>query len=131
MRHRKTGRKLNRTSSHRSRMFCNMAVSLILHERIRTTLAKGKELKKVIEPLITKAKINTLANRRLVFSSLRDKLAIVKLFEQIAPRFNTRPGGYLRILKEGMRPGDRAPVAIVELVERVTEPAVTETNPAV
>lgn len=118
MRHLKSGRKLNRTSSHRTSMFRNMAASLVKHEVIKTTVAKGKELRRVIEPLITRSKENTLANRRIVFNRLRDKDAVVKLFEQLGPRYKARPGGYLRILKAGFRPGDRAPMAVVELVDK-------------
>ncbi len=118
MRHLKSGRKLNRTSSHREAMFRNMAASLIKHELIRTTLPKAKELRRVAEPLITMAKIDGVANRRLAFARLRDKQAVGKLFVEIGPRYNTRPGGYLRILKCGFRNGDNAPMAYVELVDR-------------
>jgi large subunit ribosomal protein L17 len=118
MRHLKSGRKLNRTSSHRTAMFRNMASSLIKHEVIRTTLPKAKELRRVAEPLITLAKIDGVANRRLAFSRLRDKVAVGKLFTEIAPRFRTRKGGYLRILKCGFRAGDAAPMAYVELLDR-------------
>ena len=118
MRHRKSGRKLNRNSSHRSAMFRNMAASLVEHESIRTTLPKAKELRRVIEPLVTGAKRDDVARRRLAFSRLRDKAAVGKLFTDIAPRFADRPGGYTRILKCGMRPGDNAPMAIIEFVER-------------
>lgn len=118
MRHRNKGRKLNRTSSHRTMMFRNMAASLIRHEVIKTTLAKGKELRSVLEPLITLAKNDSVANRRLAFARLRDKAAVKKLFDELGPRFKERPGGYLRVLKSGFRPGDAAPTAIVELVER-------------
>lgn len=118
MRHRKSGRKLNRTSAHRDAMFRNMAASLINHELIRTTLPKAKELRRVAEPLITLAKIDGVANRRLAFSRLRDKQAVGKLFVEIGPRYQARPGGYLRILKCGFRPGDNAPMAYVELVDR-------------
>jgi len=118
MRHMKSGRKLNRTSSHRQAMFRNMASSLIQHELIRTTLPKAKELRRVAEPLITLAKIDGVANRRLAFSRLRDKQAVGKLFVEIGPRYQARPGGYLRILKCGFRPGDNAPMAYVELVDR-------------
>ena len=118
MRHMKSGRKLNRTSSHREAMFRNMASSLIKHELIRTTLPKAKELRRVAEPLITLAKIDGVANRRLAFSRLRDKQAVGKLFVEIGPRYRERPGGYLRILKCGFRPGDIAPMAYVELVDR-------------
>ncbi|OOG52784.1 50S ribosomal protein L17 [Rhodanobacter sp. B05] len=118
MRHQKSGRKLNRTSSHREAMFKNMASSLFKHELIRTTLPKAKELRRVAEPLITLAKTDGVANRRLAFSRLRDKEAVGKLFVELGPRYNERPGGYLRILKCGFRPGDNAPMAYVELVGR-------------
>jgi large subunit ribosomal protein L17 len=118
MRHRKSGRKLNRTSAHRDAMFSNMAASLINHELIRTTLPKAKELRRVAEPLITLAKVDGVANRRQAFSRLRDKQAVGKLFVELGPRFQARPGGYLRILKCGFRPGDNAPMAYVELVDR-------------
>lgn len=118
MRHRKSGRKLNRTSAHRDAMFRNMAASLINHELIRTTLPKAKELRRVAEPLITLAKVDGVANRRLAFSRLRDKQAVGKLFVELGPRFQSRPGGYLRILKCGFRPGDNAPMAYVELIDR-------------
>jgi large subunit ribosomal protein L17 len=120
MRHQKSGRKLNRTSSHREAMFKNMASSLIKHELIRTTLPKAKELRRVAEPLITLAKTDGVANRRLAFSRLRDKVAVGKLFVELGPRYRERPGGYLRILKCGFRPGDNAPMAYVELVDRPT-----------
>jgi large subunit ribosomal protein L17 len=118
MRHQKSGRKLNRTSSHREAMFKNMAASLIKHELIRTTLPKAKELRRVAEPLITLAKTDGVANRRLAFARLRDKEAVGKLFIELGPRYRERPGGYLRILKAGFRPGDNAPMAYVELVDR-------------
>lgn len=118
MRHMKSGRKLNRTSSHRQAMFRNMVSSLIQHELIRTTLPKAKELRRVAEPLITLAKVDGVANRRLAFSRLRDKVAVGKLFTDIGPRYRERPGGYLRILKCGFRVGDTAPMAFVELVDR-------------
>ena len=118
MRHRKSGRKLNRTSSHREAMFKNMAASLFKHELIRTTLPKAKELRRVAEPLITMAKTDGVANRRLAFSRLRDKQAVGKLFVELGPRYTSRPGGYLRILKCGFRAGDNAPMAYVELVDR-------------
>jgi large subunit ribosomal protein L17 len=118
MRHQKSGRKLNRTSSHREAMFKNMASSLIKHELIRTTLPKAKELRRVAEPLITLSKVDGVANRRLAFSRLRDKEAVGKLFVELGPRYKERPGGYLRILKCGFRPGDNAPMAYVELVGR-------------
>ncbi|MBT2143197.1 MULTISPECIES: 50S ribosomal protein L17 [unclassified Rhodanobacter] len=118
MRHQKSGRKLNRTSSHREAMFRNMASSLVKHELIRTTLPKAKELRRVAEPLITLAKTDGVANRRLAFSRLRDKEAVGKLFVELGPRYKERPGGYLRILKCGFRDGDNAPMAYVELVGR-------------
>jgi len=118
MRHMKSGRKFNRTSSHREAMFKNMAASLIKHELIRTTLPKAKELRRVAEPLITLSKNDGVANRRLAFSRLRDKEAVGKLFVELGPRYKERPGGYLRILKCGFRPGDNAPMAYVELVDR-------------
>ena len=118
MRHQKSGRKLNRTSSHREAMFKNMASSLFKHELIRTTLPKAKELRRVAEPLITLAKTDGVANRRLAFSRLRDKEAVGKLFVELGPRYKERPGGYLRILKCGYRDGDNAPMAYVELVGR-------------
>lgn len=118
MRHQKSGRKLNRTSSHREAMFRNMAASLVKHELIRTTLPKAKELRRVAEPLITLAKVDGVANRRLAFARLRDKQAVGKLFVELGPRYRERPGGYLRILKCGFRPGDNAPMAYVELVDR-------------
>jgi large subunit ribosomal protein L17 len=118
MRHMKSGRKLNRDSSHREAMFRNMASSLIRHELIKTTLPKAKELRRVAEPLITLAKVESVANRRLAFARLRDKVAVGKLFTDIGPRYRARPGGYLRILKCGFRAGDSAPMAYVELVDR-------------
>jgi large subunit ribosomal protein L17 len=118
MRHRKSGRHLSRTSSHRTAMYRNMAASLFEHELIRTTLPKAKELRRVAEPLITLAKQDSVANRRLAFSRLRSKSAVGKLFTDLGPRFKERPGGYVRILKAGFRRGDAAPMAIVELVER-------------
>jgi large subunit ribosomal protein L17 len=122
MRHRKAGRKLNRNSSHRRAMFRNMTASLIHHELIKTTLPKAKELRRVAEPLITLAKEDTVAKRRLAFSRLRDKEAVGKLFGELAPRYAQRPGGYLRILKCGYRAGDNAPMAYVELVDRPDAP---------
>ncbi len=118
MRHLKKGRKLNRKRSHRELMFRNMAASLIEHEIIKTTTAKSKELRTVIEPLITLSKIDTVANRRLAFRRLRSKLAVKKLFDTLGPRFKGRPGGYTRVLKCGFRAGDAAPMAYIELVER-------------
>ena len=118
MRHRNTGRKLGRTSSHRKAMFSNMCCSLIEHELIRTTLPKAKELRRYIEPLITVSKVDSVATRRHVFDTLRSKAAVGKLFTTLGPRYVERPGGYLRVLKCGFRPGDNAPMAIVELVDR-------------
>ncbi|MCC5888264.1 MAG: 50S ribosomal protein L17 [Gammaproteobacteria bacterium] len=118
MRHRKSGRQLNRNSSHRAAMFRNMAVSLFEHEVIKTTLPKAKELRRVAEPLITLAKEDSVANRRLAFSRTRSKVAVGKLFNDLGPRYSERPGGYTRILKCGYRPGDSAPMAYIELVGR-------------
>ena len=118
MRHRKSGRKLNRTSSHRKAMFRNMSASLVEHELIKTTVPKAKELRRVIEPLITRAKTDSVANRRIAFSRIRDKDAVAKLFAELGPRYQERPGGYVRILKCGQRAGDNAPMAYVELVDR-------------
>ena len=118
MRHRHGLRKLNRTSSHRLAMLRNMANSLFTHEAIRTTLPKAKELRRVAEPLITLSKNPTVANRRLAFDRLRDRDVVVKLFDELGPRYKARPGGYLRILKFGFRQGDSAPMALVELVDR-------------
>jgi len=118
MRHRQSGRQLNRNSSHRQAMFRNMSVSLIEHELIKTTLAKAKELRRVVEPLITLAKEDTVANRRLAFSRTRSKAAVGKLFDELGPRYQERPGGYLRVIKAGFRTGDKAPIAYVELVDR-------------
>ena len=127
MRHHKSGRKLNRTSSHREAMFRNMAVSLLRHEQLVTTLPKAKELRRVAEPLITLAKTASLANRRLAYSRLRDRDMVGKLFDDLGVRFKDRPGGYLRILKTGYRRGDAAPMALVQLTEqRANEAAVTE-----
>ncbi len=121
MRHRKSGRKLNRNSSHRKAMFQNMTVSLLRHELIKTTLPKAKELRRVAEPIITIAKEDNVATRRLVFNRLRDKEILNKLFTDLGPRFKNRPGGYLRIIKCGFRPSDKAPMALVELVDRQVE----------
>ncbi|WMS89051.1 50S ribosomal protein L17 [Pleionea litopenaei] len=118
MRHRKSGRQLNRNSSHRQAMFRNMSVSLFKHQVIKTTLPKAKELRRVAEPLITLAKTDSVANRRLAFSRTRSKEAVGILFEELGPRYQDRPGGYLRIIKAGFRTGDNAPMAIVELVDR-------------
>jgi large subunit ribosomal protein L17 len=118
MRHRKSGRKLGRNSSHRKAMYRNMAASLVHHETIKTTLPKAKELRRVVEPLITLAKEDGVARRRLAFSRLRDDAAVGKLFGELGPRFRERPGGYLRILKMGHRPGDAAPMAVVQLLDQ-------------
>jgi large subunit ribosomal protein L17 len=118
MRHRNTGRQLSRNSSHRRAMLRNMAVSLLRHEAIKTTVPKAKELRRVAEPLITMAKTDGVARRRLAFARLRDRDAVTKLFNELGPRFKDRPGGYLRILKMGNRPGDNAPMAFVELLDR-------------
>ena len=126
MRHRKSGRQLNRNSSHRIAMFRNMASSLFEHEVIKTTLPKAKELRRIVEPLITLAKTDSVANRRLAFSRLRDKDMVAKLFSDVGPRFTTRPGGYTRILKCGFRSGDAAPMAFIELVQRGTEESSAE-----
>lgn len=128
MRHGNSNRKLNRTSSHRAAMFRNMTASLLNHEVIKTTLPKAKELRKYAEPLITLGKNATLANRRLAFSRLRDRDMVTKLFNELGPRYQTRNGGYLRVLKCGFRNGDNAPMAFVELVDR---PETTETQEVV
>jgi large subunit ribosomal protein L17 len=125
MRHRHGLRKLNRTSSHRLAMLRNMTCSLLKHELIKTTLPKAKELRRVVEPIITLGKSPSLANRRLAFNRLRDRQMVVKLFDELGPRYATRNGGYLRILKYGFRKGDNAPMALVELVDR---PEVSETE---
>ncbi|ADZ89568.1 50S ribosomal protein L17 [Marinomonas mediterranea] len=126
MRHRKSGRHLNRTSSHRKAMFKNMAASLFEHEVIKTTLPKAKELRRVAEPLITLAKEDSVANRRLAFARTRSKDAVGKLFSELGPRYQNRPGGYVRILKCGFRAGDNAPMAYVELVDRPVAEAEAE-----
>ncbi len=118
MRHRQSNRKLNRTTSHRLAMFRNMSNSLLRHEVIKTTLPKAKDLRRFVEPLITLGKNPTLSNHRLAFDRLRDREMVVKLFDELGPRYKTRPGGYLRILKYGFRIGDNAPMALVELVDR-------------
>lgn len=118
MRHRLSGRKLNRNSSHRKAMFKNMIASLVEHEAIKTTLPKAKELRRFAEPLITLSKVDSVANRRLAFDRLRCKAAVGKLFNELGPRYEARPGGYVRILKCGYRTGDKAPMAFVELVDR-------------
>ncbi|GHA98151.1 50S ribosomal protein L17 [Modicisalibacter luteus] len=127
MRHRKSGRHLNRTSSHRQAMFKNMCVSLVEHEVIKTTLPKAKELRRHIEPLITLSKQDSVANRRLAFSRTRSKETVGKLFNELGPRYANRPGGYVRVLKCGYRTGDNAPMAYVELVDRpVADEAASE-----
>ena len=118
MRHRNSGRQLSRNSSHRSAMLKNMAVSLLRHEIIQTTVPKAKELRRVAEPLITMAKNDSVHRRRVAFARLRDRATVTKLFNELGPRYRDRPGGYLRILKSGYRPGDNAPMAYVELVDR-------------
>ncbi|HYE71416.1 MAG TPA: 50S ribosomal protein L17 [Aquabacterium sp.] len=129
MRHGNGLRKLNRTSEHRQAMLRNMCVSLLQHEAIKTTVPKAKELRRVVEPLITLAKTPSLANRRLAFNRLRDRDIVTKLFNELGPRYQTRPGGYTRILKMGFRVGDNAPLAFVELVDR-PEPAAAEATEA-
>jgi large subunit ribosomal protein L17 len=118
MRHRKSGRKLNKNSSHRNALFSNMACSLFKHELIKTTLPKAKELRMLAEPLITLSKIDSVAKRRFAFAKLNDRDVVTKLFNELGPRYQSRSGGYLRIIKCGFRPGDDAPMAIVELVDR-------------
>ncbi len=125
MRHRQSGRRLGRTSSHRTAMYRNMAASLVRHETIKTTLPKAKELRRVIEPLITLAKQDGVSRRRLAFSRLRDDAAVGKLFNELGPRFKDRPGGYLRILKVGYRAGDAAPMALVQLLDQPDPPEET------
>jgi large subunit ribosomal protein L17 len=129
MRHRKSGKRLGRTSSHRKALFRNMTNSLFQQELIRTTLPKAKELRRFAEPLITLAKSDSVATRRLAFDRLRDKVTVGKLFTDLGPRFKERPGGYLRILKCGFRPGDSAPMAIVELVGRAIQPVAMPKKP--
>lgn len=118
MRHRHSGRQLNRNSSHRQAMFRNMAISIVEHEVIKTTLPKAKELRRVVEPLITLAKTDSVANRRLAFARTRDNAVVAKLFTELGPRYEGRPGGYTRIIKCGFRTGDKAPMAYIELVDR-------------
>ncbi|MCU7833631.1 MAG: 50S ribosomal protein L17 [gamma proteobacterium symbiont of Taylorina sp.] len=118
MRHRQSGRQLGRNSSHRQAMFKNMAVSLLRHEIIKTTLPKAKELRRVVEPMITRGKVDSVANRRIIFARTRDNEVTAKLFTEIGPRYQDRPGGYIRILKCGFRSGDKAPMAYVELIDR-------------
>ncbi len=126
MRHRHSGRQLNRNSSHRKAMFQNMVISLVEHELIRTTLAKAKELRRFAEPVITLSKVDSVANRRLAFDRLRNDRAVGKLFNELGPRYENRPGGYLRVLKCGLRTGDKAPMAYVELVDRPLQGVVEE-----
>jgi large subunit ribosomal protein L17 len=126
MRHRLSGRQLNRNSSHRQAMFRNMATSLFNHEIIKTTLPKAKELRRVAEPLITMAKIDSVSGRRLAFARIRDDAMVAKLFTELGPRYQDRPGGYVRILKCGFRAGDKAPMAYVELVDRPIDAEVVE-----
>lgn len=128
MRHRKSGRQLNRNSSHRQAMFRNMAGSLVKHEIIKTTLPKAKELRRVLEPLITLAKQDSVANRRLAFARTRDKEVVGKLFNELGPRYEERPGGYTRIMKCGFRTGDNAPMAYVELVDRTAAEEIVEAS---
>jgi len=130
MSHRHGLRKLNRTSSHRLAMLRNLTNALLRYEAIRTTVPKAKELRRVVEPIITLAKTPTLANRRLAFARLRDREMVVKLFNELGPRFQARPGGYTRILKAGFRPGDNAPIAYVELVDRPEGVEAVETEEA-
>ena len=126
MRHRKAGRRLNRTAAHRRAMLRNMAASLLEHEAIRTTLPKARELRRFVEPLITQSREDTPHRRRRMFNRLRDRAAVGKLFAELGPRYRSRPGGYLRILKAGFRPGDNAPLAYVELVDRPADEAAAE-----
>ena len=126
MRHRCSGRQLSRNASHRKAMFKNMAVALLRHEAIVTTLPKAKELRKIVEPLITLAKVPSVANRRLAFDRIRDREIVVKLFDVLGPRYNARTGGYTRVLKHGYRPGDNAPRAFMELVDRPLDTEVVE-----
>ncbi len=118
MRHRQSGRQLNRNSSHRQAMFRNMAISIVEHEVIKTTLPKAKELRRVVEPLITLAKTDSVANRRLAFARTRDNAVVAKLFNELGPRYEGRPGGYTRIIKCGFRTGDKAPMAYIQFVDR-------------
>ena len=121
MRHRKTGRKLNRNSSHRIALMRSLAISIILHESVKTTLAKAKEIRGFLEPLVTLSKVNNVANQRKVYAKLRDKAAVAKLFNEIGPRFVKRPGGYLRVIKRGYRSGDKSPMAQVEFLTEEKE----------
>ena len=128
MRHRKSGRKLGRNSSHRKAMYRNMVTSLVQHETIKTTLPKAKELRRVVEPLITLAKEDGVSRRRLAFARLRDDAAVGKLFNELGPRFKDRPGGYLRILKIGYRAGDAAPMALVQLLDQPDSPETSSSS---
>ncbi len=129
MRHHNTFRKLNRSSSHRIAMFRNMSNSLLRHEIIKTTLPKAKELRRIVEPMITLGKKPSLSNRRLAFSRLRDREMVTKLFSELGPRYEKRPGGYLRVLKYGFRKGDNAPMALVELIDRTPDEVIIEDEP--
>ena len=126
MRHRKTGRKLNRNSSHRIALMRSLAISIILHESIKTTLAKAKEIRGYLEPLVTLAKENNVANQRKVYAKLRDKAAVAKVFNELGPRFSERPGGYLSVIKRGHRSGDKSPIAQIEFLQVETETAQEE-----
>ena len=126
MRHRKTGRKLNRNSPQRNSLKKNLAISIIEYESVRTTLAKAKEIRGFLEPLVTLAKENTVANQRLAYSKLRSKEAVAKLFDELGPRYKDRPGGYLRVIKSGLRNGDKAPSAQVEFVDRQEQSSLEE-----
>ena len=128
MRHRKTGRKLNRNSSHRIALMRSLAISIILHESIKTTLAKAKEIRGFLEPLVTLAKVNNVANQRKVYAKLRDKAAVAKLFNEIGPRFVERPGGYLRVIKRVHRPGDKSPIAQIEFLQEEAEVSESKTT---
>ena len=130
MRHNKAGTSLGRFSAHRKALMQNLAVALFEHEVIRTTLPKAKELRKVAEPLITRAKSDSVANRRIAFNRLRDRDAVTKLFNELGPRYSQRPGGYVRIMRCGFRPGDKAPMAYIELVDRKTEESAPATDEA-
>ena len=121
MRHRKSGRKLNRNSPQRNSLKKNLAISIIEHESVRTTLAKAKEIRRFLEPLVTLSKENTVANQRLAYSRLSSKQAVAKLFDELGPRYKDRPGGYLRVIKSGLRNGDKAPSAQIEFVDRLAE----------
>ena len=131
MRHRKTGRKLNRNSPQRNSLMKNLAISIIEHESVSTTLAKAKEIRGFLEPLITLAKENTVANQRLAYSRLRSKEAVNKLFDELGPRYKDRPGGYLRVIKSGLRNGDKAPSAQIEFVDRKEDTSLEEVEEAI